>query len=144
MHVLELFRLSHGTNSGQCSDSGAARHRLCTLGLFVSFLFNLAGQAWDENFGQMATEGQGLKTSLLLLGAFPGDVEETRVTEAAASRTWNLELVLLGLAITCLEGSMYCFVFNWTPSLETPAVARRGLLGGGVGRRRHPMGWSLP
>mmetsp|Transcript_21004 Transcript_21004/g.59417 ORF Transcript_21004/g.59417 Transcript_21004/m.59417 type:complete len:480 (+) Transcript_21004:79-1518(+) len=67
---------------------------------------------WDENYGQdrgssSVEPQQGLLSNLsqglrLVLG--------------------ERRLLLLGLGVACFEGSMYAFVFNWTPALESDEV----------------------
>jgi len=73
----------------------------------------LIAALWGENYGrdedeELAPEASvgladGLKDAVWLLGR--------------DRRMW-----LLGLVVACFEGSMYAFVFNWTPALDSKEV----------------------
>jgi len=73
----------------------------------------LIAALWGENYGrdedeELAPEASvgladGLKDAVWLLGR--------------DRRMW-----LLGLVVACFEGSMYAFVFNWTPALSSEQV----------------------
>lgn len=61
---------------------------------------------WDENYGtplEEAAESEG----------------ESSLKEAWMALFTSSPLIGLCVIVACFEGSMYSFVFNWTPSLET-------------------------
>lgn len=68
----------------------------------------LIGVIWDENYGdgKQASLGETLNS----------------IQEAAQLFVANKRFVCLSLLVACFEGSMYAFVFNWTPALESEEV----------------------
>lgn len=61
---------------------------------------------WEENYGDEQS-GAGPVQSL---------VSATQVMRS------NWRIWMLGVVVSCFEGSMFAFVFNWTPALESEAV----------------------
>jgi len=63
---------------------------------------------WDENYGsRLGTREKDLLTSLKdVLRLFSSDIR----------------IAMLCIIVACFEGSMYAFVFNWTPALENKDV----------------------
>lgn len=59
---------------------------------------------WSENYGEQEAKEQGLVSSL-------------QSACRAFSTSWRV--AVLGVAVAAFEGSMYAFVFNWTPALAT-------------------------
>jgi len=78
---------------------------LAIICLFVGMI--LIATLWEENYGSKEDSGSGmienLSTSLNLL------------------RT-DRKMVLLAVVVSCFEGSMFAFVFNWTPALDSKVV----------------------
>jgi len=66
----------------------------------------LISSLWGENYGD-SSGGGSLKENLSI---------------ACKLLTSNLNIVLLAVIVSCFEGSMFAFVFNWTPSLHSDAV----------------------
>jgi len=67
---------------------------------------------WDENYGQqLGSGGAGPQQSLL-----------SNLCEALRLVLSSRRLLLLGLGAACFEGSMYAFIFNWTPALQSEEV----------------------
>ncbi|CAE8634538.1 unnamed protein product [Polarella glacialis] len=60
---------------------------------------------WTENYGDNKAGGEGA-----------GIVSSLRAGARAMGSNWQVPV--LGLAVAAFEGSMYCFVFNWTPALD--------------------------
>ena len=74
---------------------------------------------WDENYGGGSGSGSG--------GGDPAGRDHT----AQLRKAWNLiwadrKIFLLGLMQSLFEGSMYCFVFSWTPALSYGADIPHG------------------
>jgi len=78
---------------------------LAIICLFVGMI--LIATLWEENYGSKEDSSSGmienLSTSLTLL------------------RT-DRKMVLLAVVVSCFEGSMFAFVFNWTPALDSKVV----------------------
>lgn len=69
---------------------------------------------WDENYGQ--DQNSDDKNARPQQGMVQNFVEAVSLLRSD-SRT-----LFLGLAVACFEGSMFAFVFNWTPALESKVV----------------------
>lgn len=65
---------------------------------------------WTENYGNHSMEIDNAPTIWQQIG-------QAYRLAASDRRLW-----LLCIIVGCFEGSMYAFVFNWTPSLESKAV----------------------
>jgi len=64
--------------------------------------------SWDENHGtQPFGETQSLTSSLC---------------RACACMMGQWRIALMGVVVTAFEGSMFAFVFNWTPALDSKAL----------------------
>jgi MFS family permease len=93
-----------GLVGGMCADNfgpvGPFDASLCLLVLGTVAIF----LTWTENYGDSATEGSnaGLMTGVHALMA-------------------DSKLVAVGAVQSLFEGSMYTFVFMWTPALESQA-----------------------
>jgi len=87
------------------------------LGPFdLAIVFLLVGSClivglWDENYGQDDRGDTGPQQS------FAANLAEALQLLRTDRRMW-----LVGLAVACFEGSMYAFVFNWTPALDSKTV----------------------
>eukprot|EP00435_Cladocopium_sp_Y103_P064768 s485_g26.t1 len=69
---------------------------------------------WSENYGVDDSSDPEAETS-----------EEGTSSKGGLVEAWNTlmgstSLTCLIAIVACFEGAMYAFVFNWTPSLETP------------------------
>jgi len=74
--------------------------------LFLVVAIPIIQTLWDENYGQGGQAESGILASLKKGG------------EAMFS-SWKVPVI--GLAVSAFEGSMYAFVFNWTPALDAGA-----------------------
>mmetsp|Transcript_8647 Transcript_8647/g.19747 ORF Transcript_8647/g.19747 Transcript_8647/m.19747 type:complete len:482 (+) Transcript_8647:57-1502(+) len=74
----------------------------------VGFVMILA--LWQENFGE-----DGIAQSA-------GGNMVTQLTDAITIAWKDKRLIFLCFTVACFEGSMYAFVFNWTPALQSKAV----------------------
>lgn len=63
---------------------------------------------WEENFGSEESSDQG------------GLLEN--LSAAAKLLRTDKNMVLVGLIVSCFEGAMFAFVFNWTPALDSKDV----------------------
>jgi hypothetical protein len=68
----------------------------------------LISTLWTENFGD---EEGGVST-----GAFE------KFTTATHLLFTDKNMLLLCMVVSCFEGSMFAFVFNWTPALESKSI----------------------
>mmetsp|Transcript_17462 Transcript_17462/g.54941 ORF Transcript_17462/g.54941 Transcript_17462/m.54941 type:complete len:490 (-) Transcript_17462:90-1559(-) len=68
---------------------------------------------WEENYGQDKVEGEGDGPQRGMLAS---------VGEALRLLAVDRRMALVGLAVACFEGSMFSFVFNWTPALSSTVV----------------------
>jgi MFS family permease len=79
---------------------------LAIVCLIIGMILILA--LWDENYGsEESSDTSGLLGNL----AFAG-----RLLRA------DKNMLLVGVIVSCFEGSMFAFVFNWTPALESKDV----------------------
>eukprot|EP00929_Paragymnodinium_shiwhaense_P099987 TRINITY_DN6195_c0_g1_i2.p1 TRINITY_DN6195_c0_g1~~TRINITY_DN6195_c0_g1_i2.p1 ORF type:complete len:325 (-),score=56.59 TRINITY_DN6195_c0_g1_i2:246-1220(-) len=62
---------------------------------------------WDENYGSEGSSDGGLLDNL-------GETTHLMRTD--------LRVVLCCIVVSCFEGGMYSFVFNWTPALDSKKV----------------------
>jgi len=62
---------------------------------------------WNENYGSDAED----TTSTM-----------EKIREATSLMVTDRNMLLLCLVVSCFEGSMFAFVFNWTPALESKAT----------------------
>lgn len=109
--------------AGLLAQAAATAAPLTPLGLFgayyggyttpflVSALFLLAAIPaihflWDENYGEGSQGASG----------FGQIVSSLKAGMAAMCSSWKVPVI--GLAVSAFEGSMYAFVFNWTPALD--------------------------
>lgn len=74
--------------------------------LFLVAAIPIIHTLWDENYGEGGQGDSGIVASLKKGG------------EAMFS-SWKVPII--GLAVSAFEGSMYAFVFNWTPALDAGA-----------------------
>merc|ERR1719188_1260469 len=65
----------------------------------------LAGVLWEENYGSASEEGSSNAL--------------TQVLEATAMLWRTPKVGLLCVIVSCFEGAMYAFIFNWTPALQS-------------------------
>jgi hypothetical protein len=63
---------------------------------------------WNENYGSAQGDNSG------------GIVEKIKV--ACRLLYADKNMIFLCLVVSCFEGSMYAFVFNWTPALDSKAI----------------------
>eukprot|EP00427_Karlodinium_veneficum_P023071 CAMPEP_0169097256 /NCGR_PEP_ID=MMETSP1015-20121227/19428_1 /TAXON_ID=342587 /ORGANISM="Karlodinium micrum, Strain CCMP2283" /LENGTH=474 /DNA_ID=CAMNT_0009158061 /DNA_START=58 /DNA_END=1482 /DNA_ORIENTATION=- len=63
---------------------------------------------WNENYGSAQGDNSG------------GIVEKIRV--ACRLLYADKNMIFLCLVVSCFEGSMYAFVFNWTPALDSKTI----------------------
>jgi len=63
---------------------------------------------WEENYGSVGRAGEG------------GVVENLSVAFKLIRSDKNM--LLMAVVVSCFEGSMFAFVFNWTPALNSTAV----------------------
>lgn len=68
----------------------------------------LIATLWEENFGSDA-------------GADSGGLLQNLATAGQLLRT-DKKMLLVGVVVSCFEGSMFAFVFNWTPALDSKEV----------------------
>lgn len=68
---------------------------------------------WDENYGSVEDSKTAAQQGMTGLWE--------HVKLATSSLSSNMNLMMLALVVSCFEGSMYAFVFNWTPALEDKA-----------------------
>mmetsp|Transcript_36444 Transcript_36444/g.84086 ORF Transcript_36444/g.84086 Transcript_36444/m.84086 type:complete len:509 (+) Transcript_36444:63-1589(+) len=85
----------------------------------VSFVFLILAMPaiwflWQENYGEMSEEAGGDEGFAQIAASFQAGCR-------AMSSSWQVPL--LGLAVAAFESSMYAFVFNWTPALDSGSVA---------------------
>jgi len=129
----ELFSVAAFFGNGVAAiAAGVAAHLLVeSLGLgrtapfdlavvLLALGFALVACTWDENYGTRPGKAGGGESAA---GQFRRAVASIRADE----RVWRT-----GLSGALFEGAMYCFVFQWTPALESP--------GGGAGAARVPHG----
>lgn len=88
------------------SQSAPFMLAICCLGMAALGIM----RSWNENYGKAAAV------------AAPGWQDEEKnetpaVNDAPATKLEKIRLMILGLATTTFEGSMYLFVFFWTPTL---------------------------
>mmetsp|Transcript_76767 Transcript_76767/g.214549 ORF Transcript_76767/g.214549 Transcript_76767/m.214549 type:complete len:491 (+) Transcript_76767:129-1601(+) len=93
---------------GFCSPFDLAIVVLVVGLLLISFL-------WEENYGgSEASAASGEQADLA-----------TQVKEGVQAIAGSKKLIVVMMMVACFEGSMYTFVFNWTPALSnqlsTPA-----------------------
>jgi len=93
---------------GFCSPFDLAILMLVVGLLLISFL-------WEENFGSsQASEASSEQNGLA-----------AQVKEGVQAIAGSRKLMIIMMMVACFEGSMFTFVFNWTPalsnSLSTPA-----------------------
>lgn len=63
---------------------------------------------WEENYGSSTSaEGNGLVQNLHLAGKLLAT---------------DKNMVLVGIIVSCFEGAMFAFVFNWTPALDSTEI----------------------
>jgi hypothetical protein len=67
----------------------------------------LIAALWPENYGSENVNSSGVLENLRSAGQL-----------LRADRN----MLLLGVIVSCFEGSMFAFVFNWTPALESKVV----------------------
>eukprot|EP00931_Biecheleriopsis_adriatica_P007379 TRINITY_DN10866_c0_g1_i1.p1 TRINITY_DN10866_c0_g1~~TRINITY_DN10866_c0_g1_i1.p1 ORF type:complete len:489 (-),score=85.43 TRINITY_DN10866_c0_g1_i1:114-1580(-) len=65
---------------------------------------------WEENYGVTGNNSEGSQGIL------------SSIKEALWLMKQNTNIVLLCITLSSFEGSMYAFVFNWTPALEAENV----------------------
>jgi len=80
---------------------------LSALCLIVAFALITA--TWGENYG--VQEGKGAETSCVL-------------EKPAKQMLQDARIMLIGVVVSLFEGSMYIFVFNWTPALSATQKER--------------------
>lgn len=68
---------------------------------------------WKENYGESSEEGSGGEGLAQIAASLQAG------WRAISS---NYQVPLLGLAVAAFESSMYAFVFNWTPALDSGSV----------------------
>lgn len=78
---------------------------LAILCLLVGMV--LIAVLWEENYGDETEESGGVMQNL---------------SSAAKLLRSDRNLLLLGVIVSCFEGSMFAFVFNWTPALDSKEV----------------------
>lgn len=71
---------------------------------------------WDENYGDSGMDGDARSSAQEQPSALQ------RCADAMALLRADRRLPLLGVAVAVFEGSMYSFVFNWTPALKSERV----------------------
>mmetsp|Transcript_155056 Transcript_155056/g.269980 ORF Transcript_155056/g.269980 Transcript_155056/m.269980 type:complete len:482 (-) Transcript_155056:58-1503(-) len=69
----------------------------------------LIATLWEENYGSDSSDGE--QESL---------VQSFR--KACSCMMASRSMLLVGCIVACYEGSMFAFVFNWTPALESKTV----------------------
>lgn len=82
---------------------------LAIVCLIIGALLILA--FWEENYGKDEDRTDGEAASMA-----------ENFTDAVRLFSSDRRMWLIGMIVACFEGSMYAFVFNWTPALESPAV----------------------
>lgn len=70
---------------------------------------------WAENYGQGSGE------SVVRSGRSRGGITET-LSEAGKVLISDPRIFMMGVVLSCFEGAMYAFVFNWTPALASEKV----------------------
>mmetsp|Transcript_3599 Transcript_3599/g.9058 ORF Transcript_3599/g.9058 Transcript_3599/m.9058 type:complete len:486 (-) Transcript_3599:121-1578(-) len=73
----------------------------------VLVIFPIA-KNWNENYGSTSGHESGESLSVL-----------SSITEAFRTVCGNFHITLMGIVVCAFEGSMFCFVFNWTPALDS-------------------------
>jgi len=68
----------------------------------------LIATLWEENYGSD-------------VGADSGGLLQNLATAGQLLRT-DKNMLLVGVIVSCFEGSMFAFVFNWTPALDSKEV----------------------
>jgi MFS family permease len=74
--------------------------------VFLTLTIPLICFLWEENYGNQTTS--------------VSPMESLGVAFTAIRSSWRI--AVLGLIVSCFEGSMYAFVFNWTPALQSETV----------------------
>eukprot|EP00931_Biecheleriopsis_adriatica_P033738 TRINITY_DN19563_c0_g1_i1.p1 TRINITY_DN19563_c0_g1~~TRINITY_DN19563_c0_g1_i1.p1 ORF type:complete len:467 (+),score=63.64 TRINITY_DN19563_c0_g1_i1:49-1449(+) len=100
-----LTPIKEGSNvyvGGFCSPFDASIACLVIAFTLICFL-------WRENYGEKENTSAAL-----------GLLEHAK--EAASQLVSDGKCLRLCLTVACFEGSMFAFVFNWTPALESKAV----------------------
>lgn len=64
---------------------------------------------WEENYGE---EGSAENASSMM----------QNIREAGSLLVTDKNMILLCLVVSCFEGAMFAFVFNWTPALESKSI----------------------
>jgi len=77
---------------------------ICLVVCMFAILF-----AWDENRGSGSSFGSSQTFTSSLCQGFATVMSQWRVA-------------LMGVVVTAFEGSMFAFVFNWTPALDSKAL----------------------
>mmetsp|Transcript_76769 Transcript_76769/g.214558 ORF Transcript_76769/g.214558 Transcript_76769/m.214558 type:complete len:492 (+) Transcript_76769:129-1604(+) len=94
---------------GLCSPFDLAIALLLVGLLFISL-------RWEENYGSPGASGEQTSEQASLA---------TQVKEGVQAIAGSKQLMIIMMMVACFEGSMYTFVFNWTPALSnqlsTPA-----------------------
>merc|ERR1712039_75640 len=66
---------------------------------------------WEENYGNQGSDSDDATSGLM-------ENIRSSITLLAVDR----RALLLGVVISAFEGSMYAFVFNWTPALDSETI----------------------
>lgn len=64
---------------------------------------------WTENYGERESDEE--QSSML-----------EKLTDAFQVLRSDRNMIMLCLIVSCFEGAMYAFVFNWTPALESKSI----------------------
>jgi len=99
----------HPTTEGGAFHVGGycAPFDLAILCLIVGMI--LIASLWDENYGHTNEAEES------------GSIMENLSNAAWLLRT-DSRMALLCIVVSCFEGSMFAFVFNWTPALDSKTV----------------------
>jgi len=68
---------------------------------------------WEENYGQAPPDHDSRQSETSMMSSF---------IESLQMCVNNRRMWLVGLIVATFEGSMYAFVFNWTPALQSDEV----------------------
>eukprot|EP00591_Stephanopyxis_turris_P010955 CAMPEP_0195511852 /NCGR_PEP_ID=MMETSP0794_2-20130614/4023_1 /TAXON_ID=515487 /ORGANISM="Stephanopyxis turris, Strain CCMP 815" /LENGTH=504 /DNA_ID=CAMNT_0040639523 /DNA_START=99 /DNA_END=1613 /DNA_ORIENTATION=+ len=85
---------------------------LCLCGLFALLL-------WDENYGDQYADGKGDDSDAAASYRKEENNACSGFQRALKTVFGNSEILLCGIISSLFEGSMYVFVFMWTPALKS-------------------------
>ena len=123
-----LVAISCGVVAQFCTHSFGYWSPFLLAMLLLGGMAVLASRAWKENYGDRSSSHHGGGGGG---GMGAGAVASFRV--GWAHLVHNPKIAFLGAVQALFEGSMYCFVLNWTPALDPTGDAHHS--------QAVPLGW---